>query len=99
MWADRKGWASRAPLSRLQLLGAAGTAEGWKHTHGGRLLLEPACGSSPSYGVWLLQVCTKSLVHVGVARRPLGQETLASKTPWTLGGSGQGQKPLKMATE
>lgn len=28
MWADRKGWASRAPLSRLQLLGAAGTAEG-----------------------------------------------------------------------
>lgn len=30
MWADGKGWASRAPLSRLQLLGAAGTAEGWK---------------------------------------------------------------------
>lgn len=28
MWADRKGWASRAPLSRLQLLGAAGTAGG-----------------------------------------------------------------------
>lgn len=30
MRADRKGWASWAPLSRLQLLEAAGTAEGWK---------------------------------------------------------------------
>lgn len=29
-WADRNGRASLVPLSRLQLLGAAGTAEGWK---------------------------------------------------------------------
>lgn len=29
-WADRNGSASRLPLSRLQLLGAAGTAEGLK---------------------------------------------------------------------
>lgn len=29
-WADRNGRASRVPLSRLQLLGAAGTAEGLK---------------------------------------------------------------------
>lgn len=29
-WADRNGSASRLPLSRLQLLGAAGTAGGLK---------------------------------------------------------------------
>lgn len=29
-WADRNGRASLVPLSRLQLLGAAGTAEGLK---------------------------------------------------------------------
>jgi len=29
-WTDRNGRASLVPLSRLQLLGAAGTAEGLK---------------------------------------------------------------------
>lgn len=58
MWTDRKGWASRAPLSRLQLLGAAGTAEGGNTWHEGKLLLEPLRGRSPPCSVWLLQVGT-----------------------------------------
>lgn len=99
MWADRKGWASRAPLSKLQLLGAAGTAEGWKHTARREVTSRATPWEKPIlvYGFSWGALCTQHRWEWHAS--PWGKKHWPSKTLWPLGGSGQGQKPLKMATE